>query len=100
MGQREHVFETKLQLEDHMNSLHLKIEPYKCDACDTSFLQKGDLKSHMKRKHSQNLADSESSESSAPKFGSRKEETEASVSCNANLQDPSKLYEKNVVYLA
>ena len=71
-----------------MNSLHLKIKPYKCDACDKSFSRKCHLKSHVKRNHLQNLPDPESSQSSAPKVEPINEETKVSVSRNANLQDP------------
>ena len=34
-----------------MNAVHLNIKPYKCDACDSSFVTKGNLKSHANAVH-------------------------------------------------
>ena len=44
-------------LTQHVNSVHLKLKPYKCEYCDLLFSQKAKLKAHLeleKQKHELN----------------------------------------------
>ena len=44
-------FKNKSQLENHINSVHLKIKPFRCDSCDSSFAYKRNLTSHIRTVH-------------------------------------------------
>ena len=38
-------------LRRHIKAVHLKMKPFKCEHCDSTFSQKGNLSKHVKRMH-------------------------------------------------
>ena len=47
----EATFELNRDLESHMNTVHLKIKPYKCDVCELCFAIKKTLNNHVNSVH-------------------------------------------------
>ena len=41
----------KVDLQRHINAVHLKMKPYECDQCHKSFNLKGSFKKHMNAVH-------------------------------------------------
>ena len=41
----------KSNLETHLNTVHLKIEPYICKYCNLSLLRQSHLNTHLKKAH-------------------------------------------------
>ena len=44
-------FPCKYTLNRHINSVHLKLKPYKCDNCDISFSRNDTLQGHIRLIH-------------------------------------------------
>lgn len=45
------VYSAKKDLTNHVNSVHLKLKPYKCELCPSKFTQEFSLKVHIRNKH-------------------------------------------------
>lgn len=45
------TFETKSALKQHVDAVHLKLKPYKCNQCECAFSQKSNLTSHINDVH-------------------------------------------------
>ena len=48
-------FSRKDNLDQHISAVHLKLKPFTCDVCDESFAEKRTLDSHKAAKHAENL---------------------------------------------
>ena len=49
------IYATNKDLQNHINSVHLKLRPFKCEQCPSAFTQKVSLNSHVKTKHENNF---------------------------------------------
>ena len=49
--QCEYASHKKYALQNHINAVHLKIQPFKCETCDKACSSKEGLRSHVMRMH-------------------------------------------------